>query len=413
MLEMDGDIPWDTLTFVIGQINYGGRVTDDWDRRCLMTMLSKYISPKVLDSDYVFSPSGQYRVPEQIDGKVADVVQYVETMPLSEDPEVFGLHENANISFQRQESDRMLETVLSIQPREGGGAGGKRPEDIVLEMCADQETKVPDALTSEVAHPSTFAMFRDSGLMNSLGTCLTQEMTRFNQLLDKLRSTLKQLQRAIQGLIVMTGDLDSMFTSMQNNQVPEVWKSVAYPSLKPLTSWFVDMVERVDFMRGWVTSGVPLAYWVSAFFFPQGFLTAVLQGYSRENAIPVDILSFEYIVQEFDDPGVIEEQPERGMYIYGLFFDGCTWDFDEMVLADQEYGQMYSSAPAIHFLPCENYKPDPAQYSCPLYKTSVRAGTLSTTGHSTNFVLTIEMDTAEEVEYWVLKGAALLTMLND
>lgn len=74
--------------------------------------------------------------------------------------------------------------------------------------------------------------------------------------------------------------------------------------------------------------------------------------------------------------------------------DGCRWDYEEMVLEDQEPGKaplrsatavvmcslvgvMYVNAPTIHFLPCKNYKIDPEQYSCPLYKTSVRAGRLS------------------------------------
>merc|ERR1719181_1991950 len=51
MLENDGDIPWDTLSFVVGQINYGGRVTDDWDRRCLMAILSQYVTPTILDPE--------------------------------------------------------------------------------------------------------------------------------------------------------------------------------------------------------------------------------------------------------------------------------------------------------------------------------------------------------------------------
>jgi dynein heavy chain len=33
------DIPWDAMKFMTGQINYGGRVTDDFDRQLLMTML--------------------------------------------------------------------------------------------------------------------------------------------------------------------------------------------------------------------------------------------------------------------------------------------------------------------------------------------------------------------------------------
>jgi dynein heavy chain len=67
-----------------------------------------------------------------------------------------------------------------------------------------------------------------------------------------------------------------------NNQIPPNWMRVGYPSLKPLGSWVTDMLERVKFIRDWVTSGKPIAYWLAAFFFPQGFLTAVQQSFARK-----------------------------------------------------------------------------------------------------------------------------------
>ena len=48
------------LKYTAGHINYGGRVTDDWDRRCIMTILDEFYSPKLLDEKHVFSPSGIY-----------------------------------------------------------------------------------------------------------------------------------------------------------------------------------------------------------------------------------------------------------------------------------------------------------------------------------------------------------------
>lgn len=62
-----------------------------------------------------------------------------------------------------------------------------------------------------------------------------------------------------------------------NNIVPDLWKARSYPSLKPLSSWFEDLVKRTEFFRSWMMmDGRPKAYWLPAFFFPQGFLTSVL-----------------------------------------------------------------------------------------------------------------------------------------
>ncbi len=74
---------------------------------------------------------------------------------------------------------------------------------------------------------------------------------------------------------------------------------------------------------------------------------------------------------------------------------------------------MFTQAPILHFIPTENYKPDPFEYSMPVYKTLVRAGTLSTTGHSTNFIIAVEFPTKKKPEHWILNGAALFCALKD
>jgi len=66
----------------------------------------------------------------------------------------------------------------------------------------------------------------------------------------------------------MSPALEGMFHSMLLGRVPENWAKVAYPSLKPLASWYKDLLERVVFFKEWVAKDVCETYWVSALFFP-------------------------------------------------------------------------------------------------------------------------------------------------
>jgi dynein heavy chain, axonemal len=109
----------------------------------------------------------------------------------------------------------------------------------------------------------------------------------------------------------MSSELELMFNNIMIRKVPPNWNKWAYPSLRPLASWYKDLVQRMDFFREWLAKDEMPSYWVSSFFFPQGFMTAVLQTYARKEIIPIDELVFQTKVldKESEDITVV---PENG-----------------------------------------------------------------------------------------------------
>ena len=100
LLGKSDSVPFDALLFVTGQINYGGRVTDDWDRRCLLTILKKFYNKHILEGKYKFSQSPEYYIPEF--QNIENYRSYIDTLPIEDSTIVFGMHDNANITFLKQ-----------------------------------------------------------------------------------------------------------------------------------------------------------------------------------------------------------------------------------------------------------------------------------------------------------------------
>lgn len=122
----------------------------------------------------------------------------------------------------------------------------------------------------------------------SMNTVLAQECIRYNSLLEVMDSSLRATLKALKGLVVMSPELEALSNAVFDNHVPTEWEGKAYPSLKPLSSWVTDLVERVAFIAAWIESGNPAVYWISGFFFPQAFLTGTLQNFARKHKFPID-----------------------------------------------------------------------------------------------------------------------------
>jgi dynein heavy chain len=411
LLECNDLVPWDSLTYVTGEINYGGRVTDDWDRRCLLQVLGKFYSPEIINDTYAFSGSGVYRAPRG-EATYDTCMEYLKALPLKDDPEIFGMHENANVASQMQQTNELIQVVLMMQPRSSGGGGEKTGDQIVQEVAERLENSFPEDLRMENAGKTTFKVDSE-GIMDSLGTVLSQELQKFNRLLRLARKTIAELQKAIKGLVVMSADLETMYEDFMFNNIPRLWGQVSYDSLKSLASYELDLQTRIEFMRRWLHKGRPSAFPLYLFFFPQGFLTGVLQNHARQYLVPINTLDFSFrIVRDVECIEKIKA-PKDGVYIYGLWMEGARFDREKGHLEESYPGEMFSEMPTVHFLPTRDHESAKENYLCPVYKTTVRAGALSTTGISTNYVVAIELPTKEKPSHWIFEGVACVLNMND
>ncbi|XP_073447685.1 dynein axonemal heavy chain 1 [Aquarana catesbeiana] len=403
-LEEYTDIPYKVLRYTAGEINYGGRVTDDWDRRCLLSILQDFYQPPVLEDNYKFSESGVYH---QINPTydLNGYLQYIRSLPLNDLTELFGLHENANITFAQNESFALLGSLVTLQPRTKS-AGGSRDE-MVEEIAEGILKKVPSLIPVQEVMAKYPVMYQES-----MNTVLLQEVIRYNRLLGVLSQTLSDLLKAMKGQVVMSSQLELMANSLYNNSVPELWRAKAYPSLKPLSSWVIDLLERIKFLQKWISDGIPAVFWISGFFFPQAFLTGTLQNFARKHVISIDTISFDFKVLQ-ETVSELQQRPPEGCYIHGLFLEGACWDKTTMQLAESRPKELYTEMAVIWLVPVAERKPSTSgTYLCPIYKTLTRAGTLSTTGHSTNYVIAVELRSNQPQTHWIKRGVALICALD-
>ncbi|VEN49777.1 unnamed protein product, partial [Callosobruchus maculatus] len=243
LLNYYEDVQYDALIYLTGECTYGGKVSDDWDRRCLRTTLEKFYCKGLVEvPEFQFDPTGKYYCPDRME--YDEFISYTKSLPLITSPEVFGLHENADIMKDQRETSLLLCNTLLTQDAIVSGTSAKSPDNIVNEVAEDILSRLPPNFDRDAAcakYPATYSQ--------SMNTVLAQEMTSFNLLLTTIRTSLENVQKAVKGQIVMSLDLEQVASNIVAGKIPAMWMKKSYPTLKPLGSYVNDFLARLSFLQ--------------------------------------------------------------------------------------------------------------------------------------------------------------------
>ncbi|XP_018400014.1 PREDICTED: dynein heavy chain 8, axonemal [Cyphomyrmex costatus] len=389
-------INWQSVRYMIGEVQYGGRITDDYDKRLLNTFAKVWFTEALFAEGFVFYKGYPLLVLKQ----VSDYLKAIDAMSPVDPPQVYGLHPNADITYQSNTTQTVLDTIISVQPKEAGVVGVESREVVVARQAKEMLEKVPGLYDMFEVKERLHAMDHTA----PMNIFLKQEIDRIQMVIKLVRVMLKDLLLAIEGVIIMSEELRDALDNIYDARIPKIWKARSWESAS-LGFWFTELLERNQQFSTWLQSGRPSKFWMTGFFNPQGFLTAMKQEITRAHKWALDnVMLHNEVLSKIAEE--IKAPPPEGVYVYGLFLEGAGWDRRNVRLCESANKVLYVLMPVIHIFALHNADkislPNKGLklYQCPVYKKPQRTYML--------LVTSILLQTLKNPDYWILRGVALL-----
>lgn len=139
------------MQYMTCDVQYGGRITDDLDREMFSTYGQLWITEDVFKEKYLFNSlitEFQYMIPDFPDH--AGYTQYISTLPDKDNPLIFGLNGNADLTYRLKESGEMINVLIDTMPKESSSASGRSREDDVKDRLQQELIKMLPADFVEV-----------------------------------------------------------------------------------------------------------------------------------------------------------------------------------------------------------------------------------------------------------------------
>lgn len=397
----DEEIPWDTLRYLIGEAMYGGRVTDNYDRRVLNTYLTEYMGEFIFDKNQKFffskSITADYVIPDELDPE--RIMEIIDEIPIFTSPIVFGLHSNAEISYFTNAAKELWVSTLSMQTSDGSSAGGGDREQYINTIATEIQEKLP-----ELFDIVNIKKQYETPTPSPTQVVLLQELERFNILLDTMTNTLTDLKRALVGEIGMSINLDELGNSIFNGYLPAAWARWAPKTQKNLVNWMEHFDKRYNQYKFWIEEEEPKVIWLSGFQEPGSYLTALIQTTCRAKNWALDKSIMYTSVTKERRAENIKKRPEHGCIISGLYIEGAKWNMDKDCLDYQNPKELVMEMPLLQVIPIEaNRVKLRGTLKTPVYVTQARKDAMGV-----GLVFEADIKTDKHDSHWVLQGVCLV-----
>uniref|UniRef100_A0A1X7UR28 AAA+ ATPase domain-containing protein n=1 Tax=Amphimedon queenslandica TaxID=400682 RepID=A0A1X7UR28_AMPQE len=396
----DTKIPWGSLKYLIGEVMYGGRAIDDFDRRVLKTYMDEYMGDFIFDTFQPFhfyhDSTVDYVIPP--DGNRDQYLETIESLPLANTPEVFGLHANAEINYFTRTTKDLWSQLVELQPQTADSGTGISRDEFINGIATDIQAKLPEIFKLDVIRKKYGEMISPTTVV------LLQELERFNKLIKKMSSSLSNLQKALAGEVGMSNELDELSRSLYNGQLPSIWRALAPATLKSLGNWMAHFLRRNKQYQTWVNDGEPYVIWLSGLHIPESYLTALVQATCRKNVWPLDKSTLYTAVTEYTDLEQVDERAPSGCYVTGLYLEGACWSVSKKCLIKSPPKVLIEELPILRVIPIEAHRLKLVNtYRTPVYTTSQRRNAMGV-----GLVFEADLTTEEHISHWTLQGVCLL-----
>ncbi|XP_077418138.1 dynein axonemal heavy chain 10-like isoform X2 [Vanacampus margaritifer] len=397
--QKESNIPWGSIKYLVGEVMYGGRVIDSFDRRILNVYMDEYFG------DFLFydfcrfhffkNNEVDYKVPAN--GPKTVYIDEIESLPLANTPEVMGLHSNAEIGYYTQAAKDMWLHLIDLQPQTGESGGSISRDDYITQVAQDIQNKLPAIFDLDVIRKKFGTDISPTSVV------LLQELERFNKLIVRMKRSLAELQRALAGEVGMSSELDEVARALFNGQIPAIWKSLAPDTLKSLGNWMIHFKRRFEQYKSWVDSAEPKVMWLSGLQIPESYLTALVQAACRRNGWPLDLSTLYTEVTRYREEDEIMDKPEQGCFVSGLYLEGGDWDMEEGCLVKSKPKVLEVQLPILRVIPIETRRLRLQKtLRTPVYTTSLRRNAMGV-----GLVFEADLFTTEHLSHWVLQGVCL------
>uniref|UniRef100_A0A8C5TF94 Uncharacterized protein n=1 Tax=Malurus cyaneus samueli TaxID=2593467 RepID=A0A8C5TF94_9PASS len=373
-------VNWSCVRYMLGEVQYGGRVTDDLDKALLNTYARVWFGEHMFTEKFCFYKG--YVIPK---GNTKTNHIFPPPIFFTFYLKVFGLHPNADITYQTNLANETFSTIVSIQPKDSSTRGETR-EAVVQRLADEMLEKLPadynpHEVCAECGHIYTI---REKIYIKYVSH---PNCPFFWNLLESMDMAGVKLQDA----------LDSIYDA----RIPKLWFRISWESTT-LGFWFTELLERNQQFSSWLQDGRPNLFWMTGFFNPQGFLTAMRQETTRMNLArgwELDSVVLCSEVTKMMKEDVVGSPPADvgGVYIHGLFLEGAGWDRRNSKLIDLPVVHVYAvSTTGLNDL----RKQHGNVYSCPVYKKPRRT--------DLTYIFSLYLKTVQNPDHWTLRGVALL-----